>query len=124
MKPLYIFWGKVKRGKQRGKHLGYPTANISLHNKIPEGIYVSEIRISNVIHIAATFIGSSKTFNENTYQAECYILDFKNNIYNQWITITLYKKLRENIKFGSEKALVNQIKQDVLCTRNFFDKNS
>jgi riboflavin kinase / FMN adenylyltransferase len=118
MKSLFVFWGKVKKGKDRGKLLGFPTANIALHKKIPEGVYTSQIVINKRKHLAATFIGSAKTFNENKYQAESYILDFSQNIYGKWITVRLFKKLRGNIKFKSQKELIKQIEKDVLTTRN------
>jgi FAD synthase len=38
MKSLFLFWGKVKKGKERGKSLGFPTANIALYKNIPEGV--------------------------------------------------------------------------------------
>src|SRR5690348_10045848 len=47
-KTLYIFWGKVVGGAKRGKLLGFPTANIRLHKKIPEGIYASTVTIHSL----------------------------------------------------------------------------
>src|SRR5258708_39976507 len=111
MKASFIFWGKVKRGKNRGKDLGFPTSNISLHKKIPEGIYASTIRIGKRVFKAATFVGSAKTFGETDYKAEVYILDFNSNIYGKWVSVRLFKKLRENKKFGSEKELIQQMKK-------------
>lgn len=120
MKTLFVFRGKVKKGKSRGKFLGFPTANINLHKNIPEGIYASTVKIDNKKYLAATFIGSAKTFNENEYKAESYILDFNQNIYGKWVTVTLLKKLRGNKKFDSEQKLIDQMKQDILATRKFF----
>jgi len=39
------FWGKVRKHNQRGKKLGFPTANVNLRKKIPEGIYISQTKI-------------------------------------------------------------------------------
>lgn len=113
MRPLYIFWGKVREGKKRGRNLGYPTANIRLSKQIPSGIYASIISIGNKTYHAATFIGDAKTFNESLYQAEVYILDFNSSIYNQWVSVRLLKKVRDNKKFNSIEALTKQIKEDV-----------
>lgn len=123
MRTLIMFWGKVKKGKGRGKQLGFPTANIALHKNIPEGVYTSEVAITDNVYPAATFIGSAKTFGENEYKAESYILDFDKNIYGKWITIRLFKKLRGNKKFASGQALIEKMKQDVLATRKFFEKS-
>jgi riboflavin kinase / FMN adenylyltransferase len=119
----YLFWGKIIKGKDRGKKLGFPTANIRLHKNIPEGVYISEVFISHNKYSAATFIGPAKTYGELDYKAESYILDFENNIYRKWITVRLIQKLRGNIKFDSPQALTKQIKQDVLMTRRFFQNN-
>ncbi len=117
MKKLFVFWGKVKKGKQRGKLLGFPTANISLYKKIPEGIYASKVKINKQTYSGATFIGSPKTFNEKDYKAESYILDFNKNIYGSWVTITLFKKIRGNKKFNLEQELIEQMKKDILEIR-------
>lgn len=118
MKKLFMFWGKVKKGKQRGKLLGFPTANTALHKKIPEGIYASKVKINKKTYSAATFIGSPKTFNEKDYKSESYILDFDKNIYGSWVTITLFNKIRENKKFSSEQELIEQMKKDVIKVKS------
>lgn len=123
VKYIFMFRGKVKKGKNRGKALGFPTANITLHKKIPEGIYGSQLNIGDKKYFAATFIGSAKTFGEKDYKAESYILDYSGNLYGKWITIRLFKKLRGNKKFSSEQALVKQMKKDVLATKKFYEKD-
>ena len=120
MNTLFMFRGKVRKGKNRGKLLGFPTVNIALYKTIPEGVYASKIKIDNQDFIAATFIGNAKTFNETEYKAEGYILDFNQDIYGKWITIKLFQKLRGNKKFKTEEELINQMKQDVLITRKLF----
>jgi len=116
---LFTFWGKVMHGKKRGKLLGYPTANVPLHKHIPEGIYASQVKIASQHFFSVTFIGAAKTFNEKDVKAETYIFDFDKNIYGQWITVMLYKKLRDNKTFSSEKALTIQIKKDIDNAKNF-----
>lgn len=116
----YGFWGKVRTGQARGKQLGFPTANVNLHQKIPEGIYLSFCRISRVDYPSITFIGKAKTFEEKKYQSETYILNFNKNIYNQWVGIRLLKKIRGNKKFGSEKELVRQMKKDLNLAKEYF----
>lgn len=69
---------------------------------------------------AATFIGAAKTFNEKDTKSESYILDFEKNIYGKWITITFFKKLRDNKKFDSIEKLIKQMEKDVSETRRFF----
>lgn len=109
---MFKFWGKVKKGQGRGKDLGFPTANINLHKKIPEGVYISSTKTGQRIFNSLTFIGIAKTFNENKYQAESYLLDFKGNLYGRYIGIQLVKKIRENLKFKSVKSLIQRMAID------------
>lgn len=106
------FWGKVKKGQGRGKNLGFPTANINLHKKIPEGVYLSQTKIKHKLYNSLTFIGVAKTFNEKKYQAESFLLSFKGNLYGKFISIKLLKKIRGNQKFKTVKALVDQMTID------------
>lgn len=121
MEPQYVLRGKVRAGAKRGKQLGFPTANIRLHKKIPEGIYASFVTINRRKHKAATFIGSPKTFHEKDYKAEGYIFNFNENLYEKWITIELFKKIRPNKKFGSQEELIIQMKDDVKKILNYFN---
>lgn len=114
------FWGKVRIDKQRGRQLGFPTANVNLHKNISEGIYISKIKLENKIYNSLTFIGKSKTFDEEKFQSETYILDFNKNIYGKYICVNLIKKIRENKKFNSEKTLIDQIKKDEIVARKYF----
>ena len=124
MTPLYSITGFVQEGAKRGKALGFPTANVALSEKIPEGIYASHVIVDEKTYQAATFIGSAKTFGETEYKAESYILDFNGDLYTKPITIYLFQKLRENKKFVSKKILIQQMKQDVLDTIDFFRRFS
>lgn len=115
-----IFWGKVRKGNQRGKSLGFPTANLNLSKRISEGIYVSVTKLNKIVYQSITFIGSAKTFDEHTYQAETYILNFTKDIYSQWISVKLLKKLRNNKKFVSVGELVKQMSKDKKETKDYF----
>lgn len=117
---MFKFWGKVKKGKGRGKDLGFPTANIDLHKKIPEGVYISLVKINKKQIPSLTFIGTAKTFNETKYQAESYLLDFKSDLYGKYISIYLINKIRTNLKFNTVESLVAQIKKDETIARAFF----
>lgn len=113
------FWGKIRRHKQRGRNLGFPTANINLSRDIPEGIYISQAKLGKRIYPALTFIGKAETFNEKSFQAETYILDFKQNIYDKWISVNLLKKIRDNKKFNSANELIAQMKKDEKIIREY-----
>lgn len=117
---MYSILGKVRKGKQRGRVLGFPTANVNLHKIIPHGIYISKTRIKGVLFPSLTFIGNAKTFGESRVQAETFILNFDKQIYNQWILVQLIKKIRENKKFDSIQALRAQMEKDKKEAREYF----
>ncbi len=117
---MYKLWGKVRKLNLRGRKLGFPTANINLTKNLPEGIYISRIRIGDLSYSSLTFIGVAKTFNEKRFHAETYVLDFDQNIYGKWISVELIKKIRGNKKFNSAEELVEQMKKDEQEARNYF----
>lgn len=125
---IFEIRGKVKKGQSRGKKLGFPTANIALHKKIPEGVYISKTYLSagkTIVeqkeHNSLTFIGRAKTFNENKYQAETYIFNFNETIYEKFIKIELIKKLRGNQKFDSPEKLIEQMEKDKKEALDYFN---
>lgn len=124
MKPDQTLKGIVIEGNKRGKLLGYPTANMSITETLSEGVYASEVVIDDTTYQAATFIGRSKTFDDYEYKLESYILDFDEDIYGQSMTVHIYKQVRGNIKFTSEKALTEQMEQDVLQIREYLKKKN
>ncbi len=117
---MYKFWGKVRKHNQRGRKLGFPTANVNLSNQIPEGIYISQTKIKKQEYLSLTFIGAAKTFNESQSRAETYILDFNDSIYDQWISVKLIKKIRDNQKFQSADSLIKQMEKDEKEARKYF----
>lgn len=114
------FWGKVKKGFGRGKDLGFPTANIRVNKNFASGIYISKTKVEENIYPSLTFIGEAKTFEQNKFQAEVYILDFKGKLYEKWISVELLKKIRANKEFKSTKDLTLQMKKDEQAARDFF----
>jgi len=120
MDELYKINGVVIHGDGRGKPLGFPTANVALTQKIPEGIYASDVTIDGNVYQAASFIGSAQTFEKADIKLESYIFDFDEDIYGETITVRLYKKMRENKKFDSIEELVAQMHGDVAAIKEFF----
>lgn len=119
---MFSFQGIVGRGNERGKRLGFPTANIPLLQQIPEGIYLSRVRHDGMTHNALTFIGSAKTYGETNYQSETHILNFDRDLYGQNLSITLLKKIRDNEAFPNEQALVKKMEEDKQKAHAYFLK--
>lgn len=112
--------GIVVEGQKRGRLLGFPTANLQTELLLPEGIYASKVSIGRKEYLAATFVGSPKTYGEEDYKVESYILDFNVDLYGKEITVSLYKKVRKNKKFATEDALILQMKKDIQTIRTYF----
>jgi len=111
MHPI-ILKGKVIKGKSRGAGLGFPTANIKLHQKMDQGIYISKVHLDKKTYPALTFIGAAETFAEKEVTAESYLLNFKENLYGKIISVTLLKKIRDSQKFKSANDLITQMEKD------------
>jgi riboflavin kinase / FMN adenylyltransferase len=119
MKTVNIVWGKVNKGRKKGRLLGFPTANIKLHRYINDGVYISKVIINTKKYSAITFIGAAKTFGQKKKKVECYILNFNQDIYGKWISVKLLKRIRGNIKFNTEYDLILQMKKDLIITKGY-----
>jgi riboflavin kinase / FMN adenylyltransferase len=114
--------GYVKRGKQRGRSIGFPTANINLHRKkVPmTGVYV--VRVNDLNHhqyFGVANIGTRPTVDGTRTLLEVHIFDFDQSIYEHYLDIEFIHKLREEKRFDSFDALVEQIHKDVEQAKGF-----
>lgn len=119
----YFTIGTIIHAKGRGGILGYPTANLSVHDNatlIGSGIYVTKIYVDGKSYISVTNVGPKPTFDENEYTIETHIHDFSKNIYGKTVRLEYYKKIREVNKFNSVPNLVAQIKSDEKDSLDFF----
>jgi riboflavin kinase/FMN adenylyltransferase len=115
------FKGKVIRGEERGKKMGFPTANIALsEGDIPAGIYVSRTTFKGWIYPSLTFIGKPETFENATFKSETYLLDTDLDLYDEELTVELIQKIRDNMKFKDEKELISAMKRDEKEARKYF----
>lgn len=117
----YSLIGNVIKGDQRGRKMGYPTANIQLSNNcvIPKiGVYESITLIDNKEFKSLTNIGYNPTFNGKKLKIENYIIDFNDNIYGKSLEIKFIDFLREDIKFNTVEELINKIREDIEHIKN------
>ena len=112
--------GKVQKGEQRGRKLGFPTANIQFGKCIiPRfGVYASSVRILDThdkkIYKGAASIGTRPTFGINHPNLEVYIFEFDKDIYGLEIEVKLKFFIRPEITFSDTKTLIRQMEED--CT--------
>jgi riboflavin kinase/FMN adenylyltransferase len=114
----YSLHGPVIHGDGRGRAIGIPTANInySKDKVIPsKGIYASWVHIGAEKFRTMTNIGTNPTFtpDKQTPNVEAYLLDFERDLYDQDIKVEFVKRLRNEVKFPSVDALLEQIRLDV-----------
>lgn len=107
---------KVVHGDERGRLLGFPTANLAIENHqvmLPNGIYVVHVFFRGKIYRGIANIGTNPTFNGVNRHIEVHILEFKQDIYDELITIEFVQKIRDEEKFSSVAQLVKQIELDI-----------
>lgn len=114
--------GEVVRGQQRGRELGYPTANTPIDNSYavpPDGVYAGRVvRASGDVLPAAVSIGTNPTFGEHERRVESYVLDRTNlDLYGETIRVELVEHLRPMVTFDGVNALLAQMTDDVAATR-------
>ena len=111
----YALCGIVVKGDGRGRGLGFPTANIaSRHAIIPSnGVYAVKLFVRDKYYNGVVNIGMRPTFDASSLAIEVHIFDFDEDIYGEEITVSFMRKIREEKKFGSAEALINQISADI-----------
>ncbi len=116
----YSIEGRVVRGKQLGRTLGYPTANIRLQRKKPAlmGIYATWIHGVDDKPIAGvSSLGTRPTVNGREPLLEAHLFDYDGDLYGSKIRVEFIRKLRDEIKFDNLDALVVQMDLDAAQAR-------
>ena len=112
----YRVEGIVVHGDHRGRELGFPTANMDVWSEqvLPaNGIYACWALLGNERFMAVTSLGIRPQFGGDTVFVEPYLLDFNREIYGQKLSLDFVRWLRDEAKFSSIDALVEQIRLDV-----------
>jgi riboflavin kinase/FMN adenylyltransferase len=131
--------GVVVRGDQRGRQLGFPTANLmnSVYAAVPaDGVYAARVAIGHPVRpgpadagvartadrVAAVSVGTNPTFSGRERRVEAFILDFDADIYGERIALDFVERLREQRTYTSLPPLVEQINDDVARTRGLLSE--
>jgi FAD synthase len=105
--------GIVAKGKQKGRELGFPTANlVLLDSALKSGVYAGKAIFDGGEYVAAIFVPDLGNL------LEAHILDFQGDLYGKEIEVAVGRKIREALRFKSEKELVSQISKDLLQIRS------
>ena len=107
--------GKVVKGSQRGRKIGFPTCNILLKKYIiPKfGVYAVNVKINDISKKGIANVGYRPTFNGKKLLLEVNIFGIKKNLYNKNINVIFNKFIRPEKKFKNIIELKNQIKKDI-----------
>lgn len=122
----HILTGKVQTGRQLGRTIGIPTANLALPEGVvcPKfGVYACKILVDGGEYLAVTNIGTRPTVNGRHVTVEAHLLDFAGDIYGREVQLQFYEFLRPEENFDSLATLQAEIQKNVAQTRKIFEKS-
>jgi riboflavin kinase/FMN adenylyltransferase len=111
--------GKVIHGHNRGRALGFPTANIQTDKElIPKcGVYAVKVKIDQNMYDGACNIGPNPTFDDEAISIEVFIFDFAGDLYGLKLHLFFIERIRDEMKFPDIATLQSAIERDVACCR-------
>lgn len=122
----YPLSGRVFKGKQLGRTIGFPTANIQIeedYKLIPKkGAYIVTSTINDILVKGIMNIGLNPTVQGENLSLEIHFLDFDQDLYGKKITVSLLQYLREEQKFNSLEELTTQLELDKTTAIQYFNK--
>jgi riboflavin kinase/FMN adenylyltransferase len=115
----HFIHGPVIHGRERGRAIGFPTANVESETECipPDGVYATRVVLDDGAYGSITNIGMRPTFSEKARTIEAHIFNFDRDIYGQRVKIDLIERIRPERKFDSAEALKNQIALDLSKAR-------
>ena len=122
LKRNWCIIGKVEKGRQVGKKIGFPTCNIDIKDYVlaKPGVYAVRVFKNNskssIKGIAN--LGYRPTFNQKKLLLEVHLFNFSGNLYNKYLSVEFLRFIREEKKFKSTEQLRKQIKSDLLIAKN------
>ena len=122
----YLLIGKVIWGADRGKGLGFPTANLEILNGLypKTGVYAVEVIMGTKTYPGVANVGYNPTFGENPLSVEVHILDFSRDIHGEEIQVVFFERIRDEKAFENPDSLARQIRKDVTEARKILLRRS
>jgi len=120
----FFLSGEVVKGHNRGKSLGFPTANIETgHELFPaRGVYATFLYYHGKRYRAATNIGVNPTFTNGALSIETYVVDFDEILYGYEVSVSFVKKIRDEICFPSAGMLVERMEEDIRIANEILER--
>ncbi len=115
----HFLHGTVIKGRERGRTIGFPTANLESETECmpPDGVYATRVLLADGAFGSITNIGMRPTFAETARSIEAHIFDFDRDVYGERIRLELVERIRPERKFDAPEALRNQITLDLRKAR-------
>ena len=115
----YAITGSVGLGDQRGRKLGFPTANVEPRQEIMPypGVYAIRVLVDGRLYDGVANAGFRPTFDKHDLCLEAHLFDFAGDLYGKEITVFFISKIRDEKRFDSLDALVKQIQEDAKTAR-------
>ena len=111
--------GEVRHGRQLGRELGFPTANLDVADEsIPGGVYLSRVVIDGQEYRAVSNLGSNPSVGGGVRHLETHVIGFTGNLYGRVLRVELLRKLRDERRFATLEELRAQIEQDCRMVMN------
>lgn len=111
----YAILGQVERGAERGRSLGYPTANLSATADliVPDGVYIGMVWLKQGLHKALINVGRAPTFGSEARRVEVHLLEAEaEELYGEMLTLFFLERLRDERRFDDPSLLRQQIDCD------------
>ncbi|RKS94664.1 riboflavin kinase/FMN adenylyltransferase [Flavobacterium limicola] len=122
----YVLTGIIIKGKQLGRTIGFPTANLKIEENyklIPQnGVYIVKSIINEQTVFGMMNIGFNPTVDGQKQSIEIHYFDFNADLYNQKISVSILHRIRSEQKFESVELLKEQLEKDKKTTLNYLNK--
>ncbi len=123
LKRNWCIVGKVEKGRQIGKKIGFPTCNIDIKDYVlaKPGVYVVRVykKNQNSYFKGIANLGYRPTFNQKKLLLEVHLFNFSGNLYNKYLSVEFVRFIRNEKKFKNTKQLKKQIKSDLLIAKKY-----
>ena len=122
LKRNWCIIGKVEKGRQVGKKIGFPTCNIDIKDYVlaKPGVYAVSVYKKNSKSLIKGIanLGYRPTFKQKRLLLEVHLFNFSGNLYNKYLSVEFLRFIREEKKFKNTEQLRKQIKSDLLIAKN------
>ena len=120
----YNLYGEVVSGFQRGRELGFPTANLNTEKELipAPGVYVVKVRLGDLEYGGVVNIGYCPTFGSHDLSIEVHLLDYSGEIYGEKLRVYFIERLRDETTFANVNELKVAIAADILKARQILQR--